>query len=356
MTKEVKIKIDGPFLISSKEQRPGYVHAFPYAWKLPDGRIFLIICKERDIFDGEHFMLVSNDLGKTWKDCNDWPIAEYPCTPPRFFVFDNHNLLAVMPGSFFVNKKKGGYTLPTWFSKDGGNSWGSMQACKMQVPCFTEPIDIYDPPEWWLKKNKSLIEHGFIKPEPPESLTLLFKKFSRKRGPGISRIVRISGKHLVGLISVGWKKDRYSSVAALESKDGGCNWRFLSMVARYRPKYTDKSIGEEDGFCEPSIVKLPGGELLAILRMGSFYPLYAVRSEGNGKTWSTPEQLSVRGVSPQAIILKNGIVALSTGRPDVTLNLSIDRGYHWPYQVKILEYSNTSKCSLKCSFFKHSLS
>lgn len=349
MVKEEKvaIKIDGPFLISSKDQRPGYVHAFPYLWKIPNGRLFLSVNKERDIHDVERFLLTSNDFGKRWRETDNWPTARYPgWYPGPLGIIDNHNIFTSLCYSF-ESKKKDIWILPIWFSKNGGYSWGPMQLSKLQLPSldFTLPnvkksVDIYNPPVWWIKEHKSEIEQGFIKPRPPESLEGLFKTFGRKRGPGIEQVVRISDKCLLGLVGILYEQDNYGSVAAVESKDGGYSWKFLSVVARYLPEYAEKSIGDEDGFCEPSLVKLSKGELLVILRMGSFYPLYAVRSKNNGRTWSQPEKLSVHGVRPTVLLMKNGLLALATGRPDVTLNLSLDKGYSWKYQIKFLEYAS----------------
>jgi len=113
--------------------------------------------------------------------------------------------------------------------------------------------------------------------------------------------------------------------------------------------YIDESIGEADGFCEPAMVRLPTGDLLVILRMGSGYPLYSVRSSDDGETWSQPEELPARSIDPKLVRMDTGILALLTGRPDVTLHLSMDDGKTWPYQATLLrstERRSTSNTAL----------
>ena len=67
----------------------------------------------------------------------------------------------------------------------------------------------------------------------------------------------------------------------LASGDGGANWEYLSTIAY------DGETGQES-FCEPAMVDLGGGELLAVMRTGRFAPMFQARSLDGGRTWKKP--------------------------------------------------------------------
>ncbi len=92
----------------------------------------------------------------------------------------------------------------------------------------------------------------------------------------------------------------------LASSDGGVNWEYLSTIAY------DGDTGQES-FCEPAIVNLGGGELLAVMRTGRFAPMYQARSLDGGKTWQKPESMHILGLAPQMVLLENGVLVCSFG-------------------------------------------
>ncbi len=92
----------------------------------------------------------------------------------------------------------------------------------------------------------------------------------------------------------------------LESRDGGESWQYLSTIAY------DGDTGQES-FCEPALVDLGSGELLAIMRTGRFAPLHQARSLDGGKTWGKPESSHILGLAPQMVLLENGALVCSFG-------------------------------------------
>ncbi len=92
----------------------------------------------------------------------------------------------------------------------------------------------------------------------------------------------------------------------LDSNDGGVTWEYLSTIAY------DGVTGQES-FCEPAMVDLGGGELLAVMRTGRFAPMYQARSLDGGKTWQKPESMQVPGLAPQMVLLDNGALVCSFG-------------------------------------------
>ena len=85
------------------------------------------------------------------------------------------------------------------------------------------------------------------------------------------------------------------------------------------------------------MTQLESGELLLVMRLGSWHPLYATQSTDGGRTWTSPRALPVWGIMPTVLALPCGAVALVSGRPHVTLSFSLDRGYRWPYTIRFLE-------------------
>ncbi|MBM3801774.1 MAG: exo-alpha-sialidase [Acidimicrobiia bacterium] len=92
----------------------------------------------------------------------------------------------------------------------------------------------------------------------------------------------------------------------LASTDGGSRWNYLSTVAY------DGKTGQES-FCEPGLVDLGSGELLAVMRTGRFGPMCQARSMDGGKSWGKPESLRTLGLAPQLALLPNGILVCSFG-------------------------------------------
>lgn len=120
----------------------------------------------------------------------------------------------------------------------------------------------------------------------------------------------------------------YSRAYTCESTDEGQTWRFLSNIAY-------EEIGSE-GYNEGSMRRLPGGELLAVLRTGNekdFHcqdnPIMWTVSRDDGRTWTPPERTGVEGAYPSLAVLSDGLVVMSYGRPGAMLVFSADGGRTW---------------------------
>jgi hypothetical protein len=126
----------------------------------------------------------------------------------------------------------------------------------------------------------------------------------------------------------------------LRSKDRGRHWEFVSTIA------VDPKIGEE-GYDEPVMVRLSkgprAGRFICLMRTGCYErPIYQTASDDEGRTWSKPRPLWIRGVDPDLIELSDGTLACSFGwrtknwlRPKPPLKLgnyvifSRDQGETW---------------------------
>ncbi len=94
-----------------------------------------------------------------------------------------------------------------------------------------------------------------------------------------------------------------------------------------------------EGFREADLTIASNGDLVCIMRSGGRNPkmgvnlfptpLYCSRSTDNGKSWSLPEQIADRGVCPNVITMKNGIIVCTYSRPGNWLIFSDDNGKTW---------------------------
>jgi hypothetical protein len=131
--------------------------------------------------------------------------------------------------------------------------------------------------------------------------------------------------------------EKYTS-AAVCTEDGGRNWRFLSTIAH------SEEVGSE-GFCEPVIERLANGDLLCAMRVGG--PLHVCRSTDGGQSWGEPVPVADHGVCPDLLLMSNGVLVLSFGRPNVDLLLSADgTGREWAEPMTLYRGQGCSYTSL----------
>lgn len=115
----------------------------------------------------------------------------------------------------------------------------------------------------------------------------------------------------------------------IRSTDRGKSWQYFSTIA-YAP-----DIGSE-GFCEPSIARLRNGRLIAVMRVGSREPMYQCYSLDGGRTWTKPECINARSVEPDLLLMSNGVLVCSYGRPGAWIMFSADgTGERWTDHTEI---------------------
>jgi hypothetical protein len=125
-----------------------------------------------------------------------------------------------------------------------------------------------------------------------------------------------------------WRFHKYRTWV-MRSTDRGRTWDYRATVAY------DPAVGFES-FCEPDLLVLPNGDILSFMRTGGCHggakyaaPLYMNVSKDDGKTWSKPVPIADRGVWPNACRMRNGVLAVTYGRPDNWLAFSHDDGKTW---------------------------
>jgi len=120
----------------------------------------------------------------------------------------------------------------------------------------------------------------------------------------------------------------YSRTYVCASSDGGATWRYVTTIGYAQ-------IGSE-GYNEGSMKALPNGHLMAVMRTGSMRdrncqdnPVMQSVSADGGKTWSPPKRTGAAGAFPDLIVLSDGMLAASYGRPGANIMFSADLGRTW---------------------------
>ena len=129
---------------------------------------------------------------------------------------------------------------------------------------------------------------------------------------------------------------RYSLVVA-ESQDA-VHWKVRSIIANEQCKLKGR-----DGPCEAALGRLKDGRVMCVFRMQSDEPYGQAFSNDEGKTWT--EAIAMSGpfsVQPSLMVMGDGVIALSGGRPGLFVWFNLDgTGKDWQ-QVDLQAHHNAS--------------
>ena len=135
-------------------------------------------------------------------------------------------------------------------------------------------------------------------------------------------VVRM-GTALLATAYGGYEGDEKDCVVAIESRDEGHTWRYVSEIFS---AYATPDMVE--GANEASLVQLADGDILCVARTGNGRygnrPMIQTRSSDGGRTWAAPQRIAPFSVYPCLRRLDNGLLALSAGRPGLFLWLCED--------------------------------
>jgi hypothetical protein len=343
------IDIGEPQVIASREDNPdGGTFVYPRAFRT-DGTLFLNWHFDRDVLDpalpDEPNGRMSRDGGRTWE-------PQTTVMPPGHKVATGPGETASFWESFAVPESPGYYRVVTWRSTDNSRTWSGPQWVEVRYP-GTRGLDLYDPPEGY-KRHSSVYKRNHQRQTPPPYLRKYLELAgTRKRGPGLWPRLIVGADTIYSLVcrefylpggdgsmdeEEFWNRLDWSRRAIMMqvSEDGGRTWEYRGVVA-FDAEHTVSDFDEGECFFEPALARFPDGEMLCVMRVGSFKPLYSAGSRDGGRTWTEPEPMPIRGIRPRLVRLPNGLLALSTGRPDCTLHFSTDRGRTWPLSVVLFE-------------------
>ena len=110
---------------------------------------------------------------------------------------------------------------------------------------------------------------------------------------------------------------RCYTIALFRSFDDGITWNYTARLDQTAAMPT-----AVEGPCEPTLVVLRDSRVLLVFRLQSGQPLWKTYSSDAGVTWTEPQPTSAWAVWPQLLLLSNGVLVLTSGRPGLGLWVS----------------------------------
>lgn len=271
----------------------GKERQFPFVYKFGKN-IFVSYSEHKDavLASPVDAMMISRDNGKTWKE---------KITNPDFYITSmvekNGTLYGVVYFTYPESPDK--EKMVYWTSKDMGKTWTKHEGV------------VYAP------EGRHFAVHRKV------WSSMLFH-----RGMQVMEDGSIQGL-MYGYFD---GEEKYTSVW-VRSDDNCASWKMSSIVAT-GPKID--TFSRAQGYCEPTFAQVKDGSILCVMRIGSYLPLFQCRSYDKGRTWSKPEALpglsmeASQSVDAHLLLMKNGILALTYGRPHDRIAFSRDgSGYKW---------------------------
>jgi len=296
----------------------------PQLLNLHSGDLLLTYHVQADMHFSERHGLRSKDGGRTWQ-------PEPRRGHREQAIGQGANGLVLAPDIHTFERRAGEFCGSYYRSDDGGVTFTGPHDLTLFVNSVAAPE--YPTPEHIPPEGHSL--RKFYQPLPAYYGPIV-QRSSRRMGPIFWRyLVEHRGRWLAPMQCKFHGDQKNRSILA-SSDDGGRTWRYLSTIAYVYDRF------DGDGYCEPALVETPDGGLLCVMRWGGGAPLGQCRSLDGGATWSEPEKLAGHGVDPDLVLMSNGVLACTYGRPDLHIMFSEEGcGYSWGYRTKIGDWQSS---------------
>lgn len=292
---------------------------FPYLQMLSTGELICDFSLEPDRHDVEGSswaFVVSTDKGKTWgmrNTCGYFYRGEAAYTREPSLPDGSMLMLA-------------GYPLPS-----AGDDYQNIIASSAvisnrgQTVLFSRDVRIHLPKPTVRQKMSDAVRtpHSFGPGKIKETACMFFSGtiVAGREGDWLTLMYgKLEGDEFWRTILV--KADRTAK-----------NWNYVSTIATDDAALEAVATEQEtfnQGFPEPRVARLPDGRLFVVMRRGHNNMIYKSWSSDEGKNWSKPTSIGFRGVKPALTLMQNGLLALSTGRPDpISVRFSANGGLTW---------------------------
>ena len=276
-TPQLKVTISEPWPVV---ERKGVPETRPYLYDMGKGLLLMSVAQGPDAFYEPYGLLKSTDAGKTWTPIPG--LDQLPTTPLPCVRRPDGGILAMSRW--------------TWLQKDGSVT-GKTVHLNADATSFTMEDNHINLPAEYLNetaKDQTICERHVWNDADGGMTMVVWSRKNMKRADG--RMVTSRFTHL------------------LRSTDNGKTWDYQSTVG-------------PGG--EPALVKLSDTEMTAVIRGEANFCMKESFSHDAGKTWSAPVQMEEGRVMPDLVLMSNGVLACSYGRPASCLMFSLDKGKTW---------------------------
>jgi photosystem II stability/assembly factor-like uncharacterized protein len=253
----------------------------PYLYDMGKGLLLMSVAQGPDAFYEPYGLLKSTDAGKTWTPIPG--LDQLDTTPLPVLRRPDGGILAVSRW--------------TWLQPDG-----SLLGKTVHLNADATKFEMSDnrivlPKEFTneSKGDQTVCERHIWNDDDGGATMVVWTRKNVKRPDGGSSIKRWS--HL------------------MRTTDNGKTWNYFSTIGAGG---------------EPAVVRLSATEQTAVIRGDRDSQMKQMFSRDGGKTWTNPVALEVGKVLPDLVLMSNGVLACSYGRPASCLMFSMDGGKTWP--------------------------
>ena len=273
----VRIRVSEPWEIPRKDVR----QTRPYLYDVGGGLLLMSVAQGPDAFYEPYGLLKSTDAGRTWSPIPG--LDKLDTTPLPVLRRPDGSILAMSRW--------------TWLEADGSIRGKTVRLNENATAFTMEDNRIVLPKEFSneTKSDQIICERHIWNDADGGATMVVWSRKGAKLPDGRANTVRMS--HLV------------------KSTDNGRTWNHTATIG-------------PGG--EPAVVRLGGEEMTAVIRGDRDSRMRQTFSHDGGRTWSAPVTLEVGKVLPDLVLMSNGILACSYGRPASCIMFSLDGGKTWP--------------------------
>jgi len=280
----LKITVSEPWEIKRDDIR----QTRPYLYDMGQGLLLMSVAQGPDAFYEPYGLLKSTDAGKTWTPIPG--LDKLDTTPLPCLRRPDGSILAM---SRWTRTQPDGRVVGKTVHLNANTTSFEMIDNEIILPKqFTNES----------KGDQIICERHIWNDADGGATMVVWSRKAVKMADGRNNTVRMS--HL------------------MRSTDEGKTWTFFSTVG-------------PGG--EPAVVRLSDTEQTAVIRGDRNSRMKQMFSHDSGKTWTKPIELEVGKVLPDLVLMSNGVLACSYGRPASCLMFSLDGGQTWPSHHVISE-------------------
>ncbi len=280
----IKISVGDPMIIPREDVK----QTRPYLYDMGKGLLLMSVAQGPDAFYEPYGLLKSTDAGKTWTPIPG--LDKIDTTPLPVLRRPDGSILAM---SRWTRTQPDGAVI------------GKTTYLNADATAFTMADNRIVLPKEYTNESTGdqiICERHIWNDADGGATMVVWSRKAVKRPDGRNNTVRLS--HLV------------------RSMDNGKTWNYFSTIG-------------PGG--EPAVCRLSATEQTAVIRGDRNSRMKQMFSHDAGRTWSEPVELEVGKVLPDLVLMSNGILACSYGRPASCLMFSLDGGKTWPSHQVISE-------------------